>query len=55
MPGALSDAVLKVLEAGRPLRASTLEWYERHRYELSIERSLAAVEASYSEDLAASP
>jgi glycosyltransferase involved in cell wall biosynthesis len=48
-PEELADAILKVLRGGAPLRASTLEWYERHRYELSIESSLAAVEASYSE------
>jgi glycosyltransferase involved in cell wall biosynthesis len=48
-PEELADAVLKVLRGGAPLRASTLEWYERHRYELSVESSLAAVQASYSE------
>jgi glycosyltransferase involved in cell wall biosynthesis len=48
-PEELAGAVLKVLRGGAPLRASTLEWYERHRYELSIESSLEAVEASYSE------
>jgi glycosyltransferase involved in cell wall biosynthesis len=45
----LADAVLRVIRGGAALRASTLEWYERHREELSIERSLAMVEASYSE------
>jgi glycosyltransferase involved in cell wall biosynthesis len=48
----LAGAVLKVIGGGAALRASTLEWYELHREELSIERSLAMVEASYSEVLA---
>jgi glycosyltransferase involved in cell wall biosynthesis len=47
----LSDAVLKAVRGGEALRASTLEWYERHREELSLERSLATVEAAYSEVL----
>ena len=54
-PGALSDAVVDVVRGREAMRASTLDWYERHRDELSIERSLETVEAAYSEDLAASP
>ncbi len=50
----LADAVLRVVRGGEALRASTLDWYERHRDELSLERSLETVEASYSH-LAASP
>jgi glycosyltransferase involved in cell wall biosynthesis len=49
--GELADAVLRVIRGGAALRASTLEWYERHREELSIERSLAVVEASYPEPM----
>jgi glycosyltransferase involved in cell wall biosynthesis len=45
----LADAVLRVIDGGAALRASTLEWYERHRDRLSIESSLAIVEASYLE------
>jgi hypothetical protein len=41
--------LIKVIRAGEALRAGTLDWYERHRDELSIESSLAVVEASYSE------
>jgi hypothetical protein len=37
-----------VIRGGGALRASTLDWYQRHHDELSIESSLAAVEASYS-------
>jgi glycosyltransferase involved in cell wall biosynthesis len=48
-PEALAEAVIEVIRGGEGLRASTLEWYERHRGELSIESSLAAVETSYSE------
>jgi glycosyltransferase involved in cell wall biosynthesis len=51
----LAAAVVKVVRAGEGLRASTLEWYERNRDELSLERSLEAVEASYSPDLPVSP
>jgi glycosyltransferase involved in cell wall biosynthesis len=48
-PEELAAAVIKVLRGGLPLRASTLGWYERNSYELSIDSSLAAVAASYSE------
>jgi glycosyltransferase involved in cell wall biosynthesis len=48
-PEELAEAVVKIVRGGENLRASTLEWYERHRDELSIESSLAAVEGSYSE------
>jgi glycosyltransferase involved in cell wall biosynthesis len=48
-PEALARALIKVIHGGEALRASTLDWYERHRDELSIESSLAAVETSYSE------
>ncbi len=51
----LSAAILELVRGGAALRAGTLEWYERHRDELSIERSLATVEAAYSQVLAASP
>jgi glycosyltransferase involved in cell wall biosynthesis len=51
----LSRAIHKVLRGGEPLRASTMNWYERHRYELSIESSLATVEGSYSEVVPATP
>jgi glycosyltransferase involved in cell wall biosynthesis len=48
-PDVLGRALIKVIRGGEALRASTLDWYERRRDELSIESSLAAVEASYSE------
>ena len=47
-PEELADAVVKVVGGGGSLRTSTLDWYRRHRDELSIESSLAAVEAAYS-------
>ena len=48
-PEVLARALIKVIDGGEALRASTLEWYERRRDQLSIESSLAVVEASYSE------
>jgi glycosyltransferase involved in cell wall biosynthesis len=48
-PEVLAKALIKVIEGGEALRASTLDWYERRRDELSIESSLAVVEGSYSE------
>jgi glycosyltransferase involved in cell wall biosynthesis len=46
-PQELSELIVEVVRGGDDLRASTLDWYERHRSELSIESSLAAVEAAY--------
>jgi glycosyltransferase involved in cell wall biosynthesis len=43
----LADAVVKAIEAGAELRASTFAWFERNRGSLSIDSSLEAVEASY--------
>lgn len=46
-PEELGRAIAEVVGAGSALRASTLDWYERHRDALSIQSSLAAVEAAY--------
>jgi glycosyltransferase involved in cell wall biosynthesis len=46
-PQVMANAVVAAVQGGSELRASTLDWYVRHREELSIESSLAAVEASY--------
>jgi glycosyltransferase involved in cell wall biosynthesis len=46
-PGDLGSTIVEVVRAGSGLRQSTLEWYERHRDELSIESSLGRVERSY--------
>jgi glycosyltransferase involved in cell wall biosynthesis len=43
----LAAAILRVHEAGAALRASTAAWFERHREELSLTGSLAAVVAAY--------
>jgi glycosyltransferase involved in cell wall biosynthesis len=51
-PGELADVLVKAIRGGAELRESTLKWYERHRDELSIESSLAAVEAAYSDAFA---
>jgi glycosyltransferase involved in cell wall biosynthesis len=48
-PESVARAIVAAVRGGDALRASTLDWYERHRDELSIDRSLAAVEASYEE------
>ncbi len=46
-PDELGRAVVEAVRRGAELRASTLDWYEANREALSIESSLAAVEASY--------
>jgi glycosyltransferase involved in cell wall biosynthesis len=43
----LAQAVVEAIRRGAELRSSTLDWYEAYREALSIESSLAAVEASY--------
>jgi glycosyltransferase involved in cell wall biosynthesis len=46
-PAAMADAIVRALEGGSGLRSSAFDWYRAHRDELSIESSLAEVEASY--------
>ncbi|MFL5906715.1 MAG: glycosyltransferase family 4 protein [Solirubrobacterales bacterium] len=46
-PEALAEAIGKAVAGGAELRSSTLDWYERRSHELSIESSLAQVEAAY--------
>jgi len=46
-PEVLAEAIVAVVAAGEPLRASTRDWFARHAERLSIERSLEAVLASY--------
>ena len=46
-PEELGRKIVEVIRAGSALRSSTLDWYERHRDALSIQSSLAAVEAAY--------
>ena len=43
----LGEAIVRAVGGSSDLRATTLDWYERHRAELSIETSLSEVEASY--------
>ena len=45
--GEMADAIVRAVEAGSGLRASSFDWYTDRREELSIEKSLAEVEASY--------
>ena len=44
----MADAIVRAVEGGAGLRGSSFDWYQAHREELSIEKSLAEVEASYS-------
>jgi glycosyltransferase involved in cell wall biosynthesis len=53
-PESLGRAIATAVKGGDALRESTLDWYERHRDELSIDSSLAAVQASYERPSAAS-
>ena len=46
-PESLAWGIASAVSGGGSLRESTLEWYERHRDELSIDSSLGIVEASY--------
>jgi glycosyltransferase involved in cell wall biosynthesis len=46
-PEALADAIVRALKGGSDLRASSFDWYRSHRDQLSIETSIAEVEASY--------
>jgi glycosyltransferase involved in cell wall biosynthesis len=47
-PDELAGLIVASVRGGEPLRRSTLDWYARHREELSIAGSLRTVEASYS-------
>jgi len=46
-PEALARSITEAVRGGSELRGRTLAWYERHRRDLSIESSLATVEAAY--------
>jgi glycosyltransferase involved in cell wall biosynthesis len=46
---AIGDQVVEVVQRGTELRRSTLAWYRAHANELSIDSSLATVEATYRE------
>jgi glycosyltransferase involved in cell wall biosynthesis len=46
-PESLARAIVEAVRGAAALRESTLAWYERNREALSIESSLAEVEASY--------
>jgi glycosyltransferase involved in cell wall biosynthesis len=46
-PAEMADAIVRAVEGGSSLRASALDWYRARRDQLSIEKSLAEVEASY--------
>ena len=46
-PEELARWIVAAVRGGEPLRRSTLEWYARNRERLSLDSSLAAVEAAY--------
>jgi glycosyltransferase involved in cell wall biosynthesis len=50
-PAAIAAALLRVLDAGPPLRESAAAWFERNRTRLSMEESMAAVEQVYRDSL----
>jgi glycosyltransferase involved in cell wall biosynthesis len=43
----LADAIVRVVESGRPLRESTAHWFTQNAHKLRIENSLELVAASY--------
>ena len=46
-PNELASAILRVLDGGAPLRASTAHWFEENAASLRIERSISEVIESY--------
>jgi glycosyltransferase involved in cell wall biosynthesis len=48
-PEDIAAAILRVRDAGPPLRASTAAWFERHRERLSLTGSLDRVAAAYAD------
>lgn len=48
-PEDIADAILRVREAGAPLRASTADWFARNRERLSLAGSLDLVAAAYAD------
>jgi glycosyltransferase involved in cell wall biosynthesis len=46
---AMANSIVRAIEGGSGLRASALDWYRERRDRLSIEKSLAEVEASYAD------
>lgn len=48
--GALAEAILRVHDAGEPLRASTAAWYGRNAERLALDSSLAKVLRAYGAD-----
>ncbi len=46
-PTSLARGIALAVGGGAALRETTLDWYERHRHELSIDSSLGIVQASY--------
>jgi glycosyltransferase involved in cell wall biosynthesis len=49
-PAELQSLILMTVQMGEELRSSTRRWFESRREDLSIERSLVQVEASYTDD-----
>jgi glycosyltransferase involved in cell wall biosynthesis len=54
-PEGLARAILACIEGGEELRRSTLAWYAANRRRLSLQGSLAAVEAAYAEPVGGAP
>ena len=47
-PAELAAAIVRIHEAGSPMRDATLAWYRRNERRLSLENSLDTVVAAYS-------
>jgi glycosyltransferase involved in cell wall biosynthesis len=45
----LGGAISQAVDGGDALRQSSWDWYEAHREELSIDGSIAKIEAAYAE------
>ena len=50
-PGDLADAIVRTLEAGPALRASTAQWYAANAERLSVDASLRTIVAGYATGL----
>jgi glycosyltransferase involved in cell wall biosynthesis len=46
-PADLAEAIVRVHQAGEPMRRSTAEWFTRNARRLSLESSLATVAEAY--------
>jgi glycosyltransferase involved in cell wall biosynthesis len=48
-PQALGDAIVRAVEGGDALRKSSFDWYDENKPSLSIDDSIAKIEAAYAQ------